>query len=67
MKCEILIDDQAEHLAFTHCTFEDCNISEIEADADRSAIADANIFKVPIAVLQADFEKRVTDALSAKL
>src|SRR6187402_432689 len=29
--CTILIDDETESLAFTRCSFEDCNISELRS------------------------------------
>jgi hypothetical protein len=67
VKCTILIDDQTENLAFTHCTFEDCNITELQPDADRALLADGNVFKLPIEVRSADLDKRLTEALSGKL
>jgi hypothetical protein len=67
VKCTILIDDQTENLAFTHCTFEDCNISELRPDDDRALLTDGNIFKLPIETRKADFDKRLSEALAAKL
>lgn len=67
VKCEVLIDEQTEHLAFTGCTFEDCNITEMTFREDRSVVADGNVFKQPIAVRTADLDRRLTEALSAQL
>ncbi|QUS39472.1 hypothetical protein RPMA_11970 [Tardiphaga alba] len=66
VKCTILIDDQTENLAFTHCSFEDCNISELSSDNDRAVLSLDNIFKLPIEARTADLTKRLTEALSAK-
>lgn len=63
----ILIDDQAENLAFTHCSFEDCNISELRPDENRAFIAEDNIFKLPIEDRKADFDKHLTEALPSRL
>jgi hypothetical protein len=57
VKCNILLDEQTENLAFTHCTFEDCNISELRPDEERAFLADGNIFKLPIEVRMADLDK----------
>lgn len=66
VKCTILIDDETENLAFTHCSFEDCNISELRPDEDRALLANENVFKLPIADRKADLDRRLTEALSAK-
>lgn len=66
VKCTILIDDETENLAFTHCSFEDCNISELQTNTDRALLADDNIFKLPIEDRKADLDRRLTEALSAK-
>lgn len=65
VKCTILIDDETENLAFTHCSFEDCNISALAPDEDRALLVSDNIFKLPIAARKADLDKRLTEALSA--
>ena len=66
VKCTILIDDETENLAFTHCSFEDCNISELNPDTDRAIVTDDNIFKLPIEDRKADFDRRLTEALSSQ-
>lgn len=66
VKCTILIDDETENLAFTHCSFEDCNISELNPDADRAIVTGDNIFKLPIEDRKADFDRRLTEALSSQ-
>lgn len=67
VKCEVLIDDQTEHLAFTGCSFEDCNISELKFDQERPLRAEGNLFKLPIEIRKAELDKRLTEALAAKL
>lgn len=66
VKCTILLDSETENLAFTHCSFEDCNISELQSDDTRAILASHNIFKLPIEARNADLEKRLTAALSAE-
>lgn len=67
VKCTVLIDDQTENLSITNSSFEDCNITELLSDTDRALVAEGNIFKVPIHVRNADLDKRLTEALSAKI
>lgn len=66
VKCTILIDDETQSLAFTGCTFEDCNISELKSDEDRALFTKDNVFKLPIEIRAADLDKRLTEALAAK-
>lgn len=66
VKCTILIDDETENLAFTRCSFEDCNISELSSVEDRYVLSDGNVFKLPIEVRKADLDKRLSEALAAK-
>jgi hypothetical protein len=67
VKCEILIDDHTEDLSVTHCSFEDCNITELVSVPERAILAEGNIFKLPIEVRNADLDRRLTEALAAKL
>jgi hypothetical protein len=67
VKCKVLIDDQTENLAITNCTFEDCNIDELQAAPDRAVVVDGNVFKAPIEIRNADLDRRLAEALSAKL
>jgi hypothetical protein len=66
VKCNILIDDLTENLAFTASEFQDCNITDLHSDAQRNFIALNNVFKLPLELLQADFDKRLADALAKK-
>lgn len=66
VKCTILIDQETQNLAFTHCTFEDCNISELNPDPERYLLAEHNVFRLPIETRKADFDKRLSEALAAK-
>jgi hypothetical protein len=64
VNCKILLDAATEQLAFTGCTFQDCNIDELVADEARALIASANIFERPISERRADFERRLAEALA---
>jgi hypothetical protein len=62
--CNILIDTDTEQLAFTDCTFKDCNIDRLVPDQARALIFRDNIFERPIAERKADFERRLAEALA---
>jgi hypothetical protein len=64
VNCRILMDTATEQLAFTGCTFQDCNIDQLVADEARVFIAYDNIFERPIAERKADFEWRLAEALA---
>ena len=64
VKCNILIDDHTENLAFTACEFDECNITDLHLDAQRNIIARDNVFKLPLDVRQSEFDKRLADALA---
>jgi hypothetical protein len=64
VKCTLLIDQATEHLAFTGCTFKDCNVDRIEADEARAIEARDNFFDMPIEVRRMDFEKRLAEMLA---
>jgi hypothetical protein len=62
--CKILIDTDTEQLAFTGCTFKDCNIDRLVPDEARALIVRDNTFERPIAERTADFERRLAEALA---
>lgn len=64
--CKILIDTATEQLAFTGCTFRDCNIDHLDADVVRGLIASNNYFDRPLRERKADFDQRLTAALSVR-
>ena len=64
VNCKILFDAATEQLAFTGCTFQDCNIDQLVADEARALIAYDNIFERPIAERKADFEERLAEAFA---
>lgn len=66
VKCNILIDDQTENLAFTACEFEECNITDLHSNVRRNLIARNNIFRLPLDLRQSEFDKRLADALARK-
>ena len=66
VKCEILIDELTENLAFTECEFQDCNINDLQSSEQRNLISRGNKFLLPLEELQAAFDKRLADALSSR-
>ncbi len=62
--CKILINIATEQLAFTGCSFQDCNIDQLAPDEARALIACDNIFERPIAERKADFERRLAEAFA---
>jgi hypothetical protein len=67
VKCTLLIDHATEHLAFTGCTFKDCNIDQIEPDEARAIEARDNFFDRPLEMRRTDFEKRLAEVLAERL
>lgn len=65
VKCTLLIDHGTEQLAFTDCTFKDCNITHLDADDARGIVVQSVVFDRPIEERRLDFEKRLAAALSA--
>ncbi len=66
VKCTILIDCFTEQLAFTACTFKDCNIAELQGDESRALFSENNFFDRPIEDRRRDFEKRLSEALAGR-
>jgi hypothetical protein len=67
VNCTILIDIGTEQLAFTGCTFKDCNIDQLVPDDARALIVHDNTFERPIAERKADFEQRLAGALARRV
>lgn len=61
-----MIDPGTEQLAFTRCTFKDCNITHIEQNEVRGLIAKDSHFDRPIALRKADFDQRLAKAVNAR-
>lgn len=64
--CTILIDAATEQLAFTECTFKDCNIDHIAAFETRGLIVRGNFFARPLNERKADFDRRLAETLNAR-
>jgi hypothetical protein len=64
---KILIDTATEQLAFTECTFQDCNIDRLAPDEAQTLIAYDNLFEQPIAERKADLERRLAEALARRM
>ncbi|WP_425908221.1 hypothetical protein [Nitrobacter sp. TKz-YC02] len=66
VKCTLLIDPDTEQIAFTNCTFQDCNVDGIEADEARGIASRSNTFERPLDEQRQDFEERLNAALSQR-
>jgi hypothetical protein len=64
VRCTLLIDQDTEQLAFTLCTFKDCNVDRIDSDEARSIVCRDNTFDRPLDEQRKDFEARLAIALS---
>jgi hypothetical protein len=67
VKCKLLMDADTEQIAFTGCTFKDCNIDGIEADEIRGIASKDNTFERPLDEQRQGFEERLTAALSQRM
>ena len=61
--CTLLLDGATEQVAFTGCTFRDCNLDRIDADETRCLIARDNFFHRPLSERKAEFDARLAEAL----
>lgn len=52
----LLIDEGTEELAFTGCTFQDCNVDRIEQDERRRIISKGNLFDRPLDEKRKEFD-----------
>lgn len=64
--CKFFFNEGTEQLAFTGCTFKDCNIDCPTAFAAPFLVFRDNFFDRPIAVRKAEFDKRLEDVLRAR-
>lgn len=64
--CIFLFDGQTEQLAFTNCTFKDCNVESIEPDDVRALVLKDNFFDRPLKDRKADFDLRLAEALRGR-
>jgi hypothetical protein len=64
VKCTLLMDAETEQIAFTGCTFKDCNIDAIEADEARGIASNDNTFERTLDEQRKDFEERLTAVLA---
>jgi hypothetical protein len=65
--CTLLMDAETEQIAFTGCTFKDCNIDSIDADETRGVISNDNTFERPLDEQRKDFEERLAAVLSQRM
>ena len=67
VKCTLLMDAETEQIAFTKCTFKDCNIDSIDADEARGIVSKDNMFERPLDEQRKDFEERLAAVLSQRM
>lgn len=63
VRCTLLMDQGTEQIAFTACTFQDCNIDHLEPEASRGILSTDNIFDRPLEERRRDFEERLQEIL----
>lgn len=66
VRCTLHIDEETEQLAFTRCTFKDCNIDRIAADETRGIFSRDNTFELPLEDQRKDFDERLAAVLSKR-
>ena len=66
VKCTLLMDAGTEQIAFTKCTFRDCNLDSIEVDEARSLVSKDNMFEQPLDEQRKDFEERLAAVLNKR-
>jgi hypothetical protein len=67
VKCTLLMDESTEQIAFTGCTFRDCNIDSIDADETRAVVSKDNTFERPLDEQRKDSEERLATVLSHRI
>ncbi|WP_439924449.1 hypothetical protein [Nitrobacter sp. JJSN] len=67
VKCTLLMDAETEQIAFTGCTFKDCNMDSIDADEARGIVSKDNTFERPLDEQRKDFEERLAAVLSQRM
>ena len=63
VRCTLLIDHATEQLAFTGCTFKDCNIDHIDADEARGIVSRDNTFHRPLEERRKEFDDHLAAVL----
>jgi hypothetical protein len=63
VRCTLLIDHATEQLAFTGCTFKDCNIDHMDNDAKLGIISKGNTFDRPLDEKRKEFDERLAAVL----
>jgi hypothetical protein len=66
VKCTLLMDADTEQIAFTKCTFKDCNIDSLTADEAQGIISKDNTFEGPLDEQRKGFEERLAAVLSKR-
>lgn len=67
VKCTLLMDAETEQIAFTGCTFKDCNVDSIDADEARGITSKGNRFERPLEDQRKDFEERLAAVLNKRM
>jgi hypothetical protein len=64
VRCTLLVDEATEQIAFTRCTFKDCNIDGVDADETRGVVSRDNTFERPLDEQRKDFEDHLAAVLN---
>ncbi len=63
IRCTLLLDDGTEQIAFTGCTFKDCNIDHLDGDETRGITSVGNNFDKPLAEKRKEFDDHLAAVL----
>lgn len=63
IRCTLILDHSTEQLAFTGCTFKDCNIDHLDADEARGIESTDNTFDKPLAEKRKEFDDHLAAVL----
>ena len=63
IRCTLLLDDGTEQIAFTQCTFKDCNIDHLDSDVARGIASVGNTFDKSLAEKRKEFDDHLAAIL----
>lgn len=63
IRCTLLLDEATKQIAFTHCTFKDCNIDHLDTVESRGIESIGNTFDKPLAEKRKEFDDHLATIL----
>lgn len=66
VNCTLLMDQGTEQVAFTGCTFQDCNIDRLDSDDPRGIVSRDNFFDRPLNEKKKEFDERLAAILRTR-